>query len=272
MSIAYQCAPDRDDRRIGRHHPFIIRLNQLTELSDADLRSLDDLIHVDTLVKRRSELIIEGYEYRKLCIVEDGYAARYKLLRNGRRQVINVVLPGDVIGIPGSFLQKAHYSVVAISDLRLQVCSIMDFINLCYRRPQFALALSWLAIQEAVSYGEHIVDVGRRTPLERLAHFLMEFYTRLSLVGRARGLTFELPFSQELMADTLGLSVPHLNRMLARLRTDRLISLSGRQVRIDDVDSLRTMAHFQPPDLARIPPPRSAFASRRQFQHAKQEG
>ena len=240
--------------RMGRHHPFVLRLAQLSEFSDADLQSLADLIELETTVKRRCDLVIDGYEYRKLCFVEDGYAARYKLLRNGKRQVITTVLPGDVVGIPGSFFERAHYSVVAITELRLQICSITDFVDLCYRRPQFALALSWLAVQEAVSYGEHVVDIGRRTPLERMAHFLMELHVRLSLVGRARGLSFELPFSQELMADALGLSVPHVNRMLARLRTDGLISVIDRHVKFHDIESLRLLAHFQSPDITRIPP------------------
>lgn len=249
----YEYARDCVERRMGPHHPFVLRLNQLSDFSDADLQSLDDLIEIETTVKRRCDLVIDGYEYRKLCFVEDGYAARYKLLRNGKRQVIATVLPGDVVGLPGSFFQKAHYSVVAVSELRLQVCSITDFVDLCYRRPQFALALGWLAVQEAVSYGEHIVDIGRRTPIERLAHFLMELHARLSLVGRARGLTFELPFSQELMADALGLSVPHVNRMLARLRADGLVSMGDRHVRLHDIESLRLLAHFQPPDVTRIP-------------------
>lgn len=250
----YECARDYVDWHMGRHHPFVLRLNQLSEFSDADLQSLDELIELETTIMRRCDLVIDGYEYRKLCFVEDGYAARYKLLRNGKRQVITTVLPGDVVGLPGSFFQKAHYSVVAITELRLHVCSITDFVDLCYRRPQFALALSWLAVQEAMTYGEHIVNIGRRTPLERLAHFLMELHARLSLVGRAHGLTFELPFSQELMADALGLSVPHVNRMLARLRTDGLISVSDHRVRIHDIASLRLLAHFQSPDVTRIPP------------------
>jgi len=255
-------ARDCVDRRMGRRHPFVLRLNQLSEFSDADLQSLDDLIELETTVKRRCDLVVDGYEYRKLCFVEDGYAARYKLLRNGKRQVITTVLPGDVVGLPGSFFQKAHYSVVAITELRLQACSITDFVDLCYRRPLFALALSWLAVQEAVSYGEHIVDIGRRTPIERVAHFLMELHARLSLVGRARGLTFELPFSQELMADALGLSVPHVNRMLARLRADGLISVIDHHVRFHDIERLRLLAHFQIPDVTRIPPAQASARTR----------
>jgi CRP-like cAMP-binding protein len=127
--------------------------------------------------------VVDGYEYRKLCFVERGFAARYKLLRNGKRQIVNLVLPGDVVGLPGSFLKKARYSVLALTDLKLQVCSVTDYVRLCYRRPQFGLMLSWLAIQEAVTCAEHAINTGRRTPIERLAHFLLEMYSRLELVG-----------------------------------------------------------------------------------------
>jgi len=142
---------------------------------------------------------------------------RYKLLRNGKRQILNVLLPGDLVGIPGSFLKRAIYSVTAITDLTMNVCSLDSYVQLCYRRPQFGLALTWIAVQEAATYAEHIIDVGRRTPIERLSHFLLELHERLYAVGRAEKTSFALPFSQEVMADVLGLSVPHLNRMMQRL-------------------------------------------------------
>jgi CRP-like cAMP-binding protein len=148
------------------------------------------------LIKKRRDLVVDGYEYRKLCFVETGFAARYKVLRNGKRQILNVLLPGDV-GLPGSFLERASYSVIAVTDMTLHVCSLDAYVSLCYRRPQFALALSWLAVQEAVFYAEHIIDAGRRTPIERLARFLLEIHSRLAMVGLAGGSSFELPFSQE---------------------------------------------------------------------------
>ncbi len=171
-------------------------------------------------VEKRRDLVVDGYPYSKLCFVKDGMAARYKVLRNGKRQIVNILLPGDIVGLPGSFLDRAPFSVIALTDMKLEVCSLDAFVAACYRRPKFALALSWLAVQEATIYAEHIVDIGRRTPIERLAHFLLELHARLVMVGRASDAGFDLPISQEVMSDTLGLSVPHLNRMLAKLRSD----------------------------------------------------
>ena len=100
-----------------------------------------------------------------------------------------------------------------------------------------------------------IVDLGRRKPMERLAHFLLEIHARLLAVGRAEKTTFALPFSQEVMADVLGLSVPHLNRVMKQLRAEQLITSRSRLVELTDMASLQTLAHYQPLDLAPIPMP-----------------
>jgi CRP-like cAMP-binding protein len=155
-------------------HPFVTRLLQHVDLDADDLKGLNATIEDELSVRRRNDLIVDGYEYRKLSFVKEGYAVRYKLLRNGKRQILNVVLPGDIVGIPGSFLERAVYSVTAITDVTMNVCSLDAYVQLCYRRPQFGLALTWIAVQEAATYAEHVIDVGRRTPLERLSHFLLE--------------------------------------------------------------------------------------------------
>jgi CRP-like cAMP-binding protein len=246
--------------QIGRdaslaEHPLVARLSRLMTLSAGDLRSLELIIESERMVRKREDLVVVGYEYRNLCFVKDGYAIRYKLLRSGKRQILNVVLPGDVIGFPVSFLDRSIYSVVAVSDLAYNTCSLESYARLCYERPQFGLALSWLAAHEAAIYAEHIVDLGRRTPLERLAHFLLELHARLQIVGRTEKTSFDLPFSQEVIADVLGLSVPHLNRMMQQLRAERLITSRARRIELTDMVRLQTLAHYQPLDLAPIPMP-----------------
>src|SRR5262245_24359620 len=180
-------------------HPFVARLDHYAGLSEDDFRELWRLVEAEIVIKKRRDLVVDGYEYRKLCFVEEGFAARYKLLRNGKRQIVNFVLPGDLIGLPGSFMQAARYSVIAVTDLKLQVCSIDAYVELCRELPQFALALSWLAVQEATICADHTISTGRRTPVERLAHFLLEMHSRLAMVGQAAADSFVLPLSQEIM-------------------------------------------------------------------------
>ncbi len=234
-------------------HPFVKRLSQYADLDKADHESLWHLIEGEVTIEKRKDLVVDGYGYRKLCFIEDGFAARYKLLRNGRRQIINLILPGDVVGIPGSFLDRARYSVIALSKLKLHVCSINSYVQLCYRRPMFGLALSWLAVQEAIFGAEHTINTGRRRSEERVAHFLLELYGRLKMVGRASNSRLELPASQEIMSDVLGLSVPHFNRTLGKLRTERLITTNGRRIDFIDHPALELLGNFQPLNLTRIP-------------------
>jgi CRP-like cAMP-binding protein len=241
-------------------HPFVARLSHLVKLSAADLSSLELIVGGERSIKKRKDLVVAGDEYRNLCFVKDGHAIRYQLLRNGKRQIINVILPGDVIGFPVSFFDRSIYSVVAVSDLTYNVCPLDSFVGLCYEQPQFGLALSWLAAHEAAIYAEHIVDLGRRTPPERLAHFLLEIHARLLAVGRAEKTSFDLLFSQEVMADVLGLSVPHLNRVMQRLRAERLITSRSHLVKLTDMEGLQRLAHYQPLSLSPIPMPERTSA------------
>jgi len=240
---------------IWRGNPFVTRLRSFADLTLLDLKGLLAVIETELTVKKRRDLVLDGYEFRKLCFVKRGFAARYKLLHNGKRQIVNFVLPGDVVGLPGSFLDCATYSVVAVTDMTLQICSLESFVGLCYQRPKFGLVLSWLAVQEAANYAERIIDVGRRTPIERLAHFLLEIHARLAVVGGAEEFAFDLPFTQEMMSDALGLSVPHLNRVLMQLRTEGMIAVNERRVEFVDLKSVRRLAQFQPLQPTRIPVP-----------------
>src|SRR6185295_2918800 len=182
MTIA---AEARHDSSLAEH-PFVTRLSRLMNFDAADLKNLERIVESERLVPRRHDLVVIGSAYRSLCFVKDGYAIRYKLLRSGKRQILNVILPGDVIGFPVSFFDRSIYSVVAVSNLTYNMCSLDSYVELCYEKPQFGLALSWLAAHESAIYAEHVVDIGRRTPVERLAHFLLEIHARLLAVGCAQ--------------------------------------------------------------------------------------
>jgi CRP-like cAMP-binding protein len=240
---------------IWRDDPFLTRVRKFADLTLPDLQSLRAVIETELTVKKRRDLVMDGYAFAKLCFVKDGFAARYKLLRSGKRQIVNFVLPGDIVGLPGSFLDRAANSVVAVSNMTLQVCSLEAFVALCCRRPKFGLVLSWVAAQEAATCVERVIDIGRRTPVERLAHLLLELHSRLTAVSRGEECAFTLPFTQEMMSDALGLSVPHLNRTLAKLRADGVIAVNNRRVEFVDLPALRMLAQFQPIQSVRIPFP-----------------
>jgi CRP-like cAMP-binding protein len=234
-------------------HPIVTRLTRAMKLDSLDIKRLEAIFERDLTIRKREELVVHGSEFRNLCFVKDGHAIRYRLLRSGRRQILKLILPGDVIGFPVSFFDRSTCAVVAVSELTYAVCSFDAYVRLCYEQPQFGLVLSWLAAQEAATYAEHIVNLGRRTPIERLAHLLLEIHARLLEVERADEASFDLPFSQEIMADALGLSVPHLNRVIQQLRAEQLITSNARFIDLTDLAGLRRLAQYQPMSLVPIP-------------------
>ena len=240
-------------------HPFVSRLSRVMSVTAADIKRLEATIESELPVKKRQELVVHGSEYRNLCFVKDGYAIRYKVLRSGKRQILNVIMPGDVIGFPVSFFDRSNYSVLALTDLSYSVCPLASYVQLCYEQPKFGLALSWLAAREAATYAERIVDLGRRSPIERLAHFLLEIHARLLEVGYAEQSSFDLPFSQEVMADVLGLSTQHLNRVMQKLRAEQFIALRERIVELVNIRGLQTLAQYQLLRLSPIPLPESGI-------------
>lgn len=236
-----------------KDHPFVIKLNRTIRLDDDDLAALAGLLDRKLTVKKGKDLIVEGYEYKALHIVESGIAIRYKLLHNGKRQILNLVLPGDIIGFPACFFDSAVFSVTAVAKMSLNYIPLDAFTDLCLRRAAVATALIWFTAREAAVYAEHVIDTGRREPLERLAHFLLEVHARLEAVGQASGNSFEMPLSQESIGDAVGLSAPHVNRMLAELKSEGLIAMSGHEIKLLDMAALQVLGEFRPAYLERTP-------------------
>ncbi len=239
--------------RSVKDHPFIVKLNRSVRLEDDDLAALAPLLGRTLAVKKGKDIIVEGNKYKAIHVIENGFAVRYKVLHGGKRQIVGIALPGDIIGFPACFFEYAVLSVMSIAKMSVHQIPLETFAALCLKRANIATALVWFAAREAAIYAEHIIDTGRREPLERLAHFLLEIHTRLFAIGHASENSFDMLMSQESIGDVVGLSAPHVNRMLRELRTEGLISVSGREVRILDMAALQILGEFRSSYLAHTP-------------------
>lgn len=204
-------------------------------------------------IRRGADIIVQGRKYDSLFVLADGFALRYRIMPDGRRHVLNISIPGDTIGYPACFFDTALYSVSALSKAVLYTISFEDIAAMFHDHPQLALSLFWSMAREHAVLGEHLADVGWRNAQERLAHFLLEMVTRLAAIGMSDGTTFDLPLTQVKLADVLSLSIPHVNRMLRRLREDGLIELAGPRIRIVDRAALAALADFNEAYLTRNP-------------------
>jgi CRP-like cAMP-binding protein len=219
-------------------------------LSDDELDALRALQAGAHSVRRGHHIVTQGRGCSGVWLLADGFALRYKVLNDGRRQVFHVALPGDMLGYPAAFFERALYSVVALTEASVCPLAFAELAALFQAQPRLAMALFWSSAGETAMFGEHLAAVGRRGACERVAHFILEMAYRLCAVGIGDGTSFRMPLTQEQMADLVGLSAPHVNRMLRRLREDGLIDVEESQFRLIDRDRLAALADFDDAYLA----------------------
>jgi len=213
-------------------------------LDDSDMAALSRLRSSMRILRRGEHLVMQGRRHDGIFILTQGFVLRYRGLADGRRQVLDVALPGDIIGCPSCFLGAALNTITALTRAVVAFVTSADLTAAMAALPQLSLALVRSATSETARLGEHLIDVGRRNARERVAHFLLEFSARLAAAGIGTADAFSLPITQVQLADVVGLSIPHTNRVLRRLREDGLLELAGSRVEIRNRGALAALACF----------------------------
>lgn len=198
-------------------------------------------------------LMLEGMPSPQIYTVLEGLGLRYKTLADGRRQVINFSMPGDLIGLQAALMGEMAHSVEATTAMRLCVFNRSGLWRLFRDHPQRAYDLTWLSAVEEHFLGETLVALGRQTAVERLSWALLRIHARLCAVGLGRGGVVPMPWRQQDLADTLGLSLVHTNKTLQRLRRDGLARWSDGTLTIPDLEALAGLAGVEPEPPQRRP-------------------
>ncbi len=225
-------------------YPLIDKLGVYFTLSAAETEAVRELHASKRRFDRHRDIIAQGHPYLGVFILCSGFVWRYKILPDGKRQVLSLGLPGDLIGFPACFFEKAVNATASLTDTVVATVPFKVLHDLFARFPRIATALFWAVAGEAAIYGERLVDVGRRSAYERLAHLVLELLVRLRAIGLVEQMTYTLPLTQELIADVLGLSGPHISRMLRLMREEGLIDLDGHRLTVLDLESLTLLASF----------------------------
>ncbi len=205
-----------------------------------DYLRADDFEALDALMKHHEEaapgdlVIMEDQDMNRTWVLLDGWAFRYKSFEDGRRQVLNYTLPGDIVGLYSVMLRRSDYGVEAITPASLAVFPSIELIDALAHTPRLLLAMSWIAGQGERILDEQIARVGRRTAAERMAHLFVELHVRLLKLGKRKDEASVLPLTQALLSDTLGMSHVHANRCFRTLAREKLVALEdGRLVLLD---------------------------------------
>lgn len=221
------------------------KLEGLATLSEADKRLLDKVAAKSRQVKGRTDLIREGEAPDDVRLILDGFACRYKLTSEGRRQIMAYLVPGDFCDLHVFILKSMDHSIATLSPCTVVDIPRADVLELT-ERPAIARALWWAALVDEATLREWLVNIGRREAPERIAHLLYELLLRLRAVGLANGDSYALPITQNEIGDTMGLSTVHVNRSLQSLREAGLITLRGRKLVILDAKRLKEFSGFNP--------------------------
>jgi CRP-like cAMP-binding protein len=235
------------------------RFGKTIPLRPCELPILRDLGWSIWHIKRRETIVTEGAQNRCVYFIVDGLMMRYRILHDGRRQIVNLLIRGDFAGVPGCFFLDALYSIKALTGTTVAVIPLERLVALFETQPRLAAKIFWFFSCDAALHAEHLVVIGRRSALERIGHFVLELLLRLQAAGLADERSFDLPLSQEVIGDALGLSSAYVNRVLRQLADERLVVIKDQKVVIGNVEELAALVDFERAYLR--PLPLSAFGN-----------
>jgi CRP-like cAMP-binding protein len=223
-----------------------LKLQAFTRLSPDDVAALQRLSRNVRTIEARRDLVREGEAPVQVHLILKGWACRYKSLPDGKRQIVSLLIPGDLCDLNTYVLREMDHSIGAITPLRVSVISREEMEALTGEHPRLAQALVWDDLVDQATEREWLLNLGQRSAYARIAHLVLELFLRLETVGLTDGRSCDFPLTQNDLADATGLTAVHVNRMLQELRSDGLLELERKRLFIPDVEALKSAAMFNP--------------------------
>lgn len=230
-----------------RLHPLDLLVRTLSlrvELGDADRQAILDLPVTLRTLEPSTYLVREGEPPEHCAVLASGYAYRHKLTGDGDRQIVSIHIPGEALDFQHLFLDFADHSVQMLTRGEVAFVDQKDVRVLVRSRPAIANAVMVSVLTESSIFREWVLNVGRRDARTRLAHLLCEFGVRLQALGMAAPDGYDLPITQEQLADALGMTTVHVNRTLKVLTEAGLITRNKRTIGIPDWERLLEVGDF----------------------------
>ena len=238
-------------------NPLSLYLLARDQLSQRELDIVEDIVAADRRqVAAGAALVREGDVPTASCLMLSGYAVRQHLLRDGKRNISAIHVPGDFVDLHSLMLQPMDHGVATLTNAVVVHVSHTRLRELTETEPHLSRLLWLSTLVDAAMHRRWLVASGRLSPVGRLAHLLCELYVRLRTVRQADEYRFWLPMTQAQLSDAMGLSSVHVNRTLQEMRQRQMINWSGSNVELLDWDALIAAAEFDPGYLNLEPRPR----------------
>lgn len=231
------------------------RLSALTYLTEGDRETLAGLALHEKSYGGGENIFEEGDDQNAVFLCLGGWGARYRLLPDGLRQVVDLILPGSLFGGTISPYGEYTHSAEALKDMNVALISVDALSTLSDAAPRLACALAMAMGEEGTRLSERVVSLGRRDAFERLAHFFLELRYRLGGSGAMDMEQIRVPIPQQEMADFLGLTSVHVSRTMRKMADRDLIAYDDEYVEIRDVEALAACCDFELERLQASPVP-----------------
>ena len=228
-------------------------MTQFRAFSPEELKFVSTFKRGELVAETGSIILAEGAHSAQLFTLLSGWAFRFKTLEDGRRQILNYCLPGDLIGLQGSVIGAMDHSVEALTASVLCVFQRDRLPELFRNHPGLSFDVTWLASREERMLDENLLSLGRRTAIERAAYLIAFLHQRSAAVGMTEQKALLIPISQQHVADTLGLSIVHTNKTLRKLSDKKLIRWHDRACEVLDPSGLVDVAGWSGPGEVRRP-------------------
>ncbi|WP_156679954.1 Crp/Fnr family transcriptional regulator [Sphingomonas profundi] len=224
--------------------PILRKLSRRTALTQSDRAAFLALPFTVKRLNGGSHIMREGDEPVDCCGLLSGYAYRHKIVGNGSRQIVSIHIAGDLLDLQNSLLGVADHNVQMLTAGEVALTPARAVRELAFAHPAIGRAMWIETLVDGSIFREWIANVGRRDARSRIAHLLCEFAVRLRSAGLSEGSSYELPMTQEQIADATGLTPIHVNRTLQGLRVSGLITSNRRTVTIEDWAGLAKVGDF----------------------------
>ena len=245
-SVDIQTGSKVTDNNPNYLFPLVRKLKNWADLDDDDVAAILALPHITRRLTLGQYIVREGDVATHSCLVVEGFAMRHKIVGDGGRQIINIHMAGDMVDLQNALLAVADHNVQTLTPMVAAFIPREATVELAFARPSVGKALWLETLVEGSISREWIANVGRRDARTRVAHLLCEFAMRLEAVGLGEQCNYELPMTQEQIADTVGLTPVHVNRTLKALDAEGLTRRSKRSVVIQDWKKLTRTGDFSP--------------------------
>jgi CRP-like cAMP-binding protein len=224
---------------------MVVKLAHWAEFDADDVAAILGLPHRTKIIPRNGYIAREGNETTHSCLLISGFAMRHKIVAEGERQILAIHMKGDMVDLQNAMLRVADHNVQALTACELALIPHGAIKQLARERPVVGMAMWTDTLADASVFRQWVANVGRRDARTRIAHLLCEFSLRLKVAGLGEATDYELPMTQEHIADCTGLTPVHVNRMLKLLESEKLISRrTSRSISIGDWTSLAKAGDF----------------------------